>query len=118
MPGTSYEDVIKLLLRIGISQVGTIFEAGGRVETGGKVSFTPIQEGRKSARASALRAKLLDSRVLDSVLLGERAELPETRVPVDTIPPPPAPPAPAPGVLGTDPEALARLAAGQQAALP
>lgn len=119
MPGTSYEDVLRLLLAIGLTQIGPIFEAGGRIEAGGKITFAPVQEGRKMARSAALQAKLLEAGVLQSVLLGDRPALPEMRKPVNTIPVPPAPPAPpAPPESETDEQREAKLIAGQEASLP
>lgn len=118
MPNVGYDDVVKLLLRIGLSQVEAIFEAGGRIEVGGKLTFTPVQEGRKSAKVSALRTRLLESKVLSLVMLGEREHVPELETkPIDTIPvPQPAVVPVSPSVLDAD--AAARAAAGADASLP
>lgn len=88
MPGIGVSDVLKLLVRIGLSQVDNIFAAGGRIEPEGRISFLPLTEGRKSAKVTALRLRLQESGVLAATSLGEREAIPEHTKPVNTIPNP------------------------------
>lgn len=94
MPDIGYDDVLHLALFIGLGQLPRIFGAGGRVERGGKLSFTPLKEGRKAAQHAVARAKLTEAGVLANVLLGEREpfEAATPQGPKDTIPNPQDPP--------------------------
>lgn len=90
LPDVGYEDVIKLALRIGMAQLPHIYAAGGRVERGGQVSFTPLREGRRAAQQSVARTKLSAAGILDGVLIGDREEFvaATSQAPKDTIPNP------------------------------
>lgn len=93
LPDVSHEDLLKVALRIGLAQVPKVFEAGGRLERGGTVSFTPLREGRRAAELTVRRNKLAAAGVLDGLGVSEREafEAPTSQAPKDNIPPPPLP---------------------------
>lgn len=97
MPDIGYDDVLHLALMVGLGQIPRFFSAGGRVERGGKLSFTPLKEGRKAAQQAVARTKLAEAGALDGILIGEREpfEAATPQGPKDTIPNPQDPPAPA-----------------------
>ena len=93
LPDTTYGDVLKLALRIGLAQLPRIFEAEGRVERGGFVSFTPqgVTGKAKGGALAAQRLALSEHGVLSgAVVVGEREAFtpPGPQGPKDTIPQP------------------------------